>query len=116
MNAKTIKSLYNGEYTCIERPIPKDSKYNKTLSKCTNLQEKLTHLVDKETFSLINNVLDYLNELSIIDTEEAFIEGFFSSYKLTLRSTFKEIVYPLPPMYFPKVLTLLPSPFPFFTL
>lgn len=53
MNSKTILSLYNGDYSCIERPIPKDSKYAKALSKCTNLQEKLAQLVDKETFSLI---------------------------------------------------------------
>lgn len=40
MNSKSILALYNGEYTCIEKTIPKDSKYAKTLSKCTNLQEK----------------------------------------------------------------------------
>lgn len=50
MNNKTIKSLYNGEYTCIEKPIPENSKYSKTLSKCASLQEELTHLVDTETF------------------------------------------------------------------
>ena len=37
MNNKTIKSLYNGEYTCIEKPILENSKYSKTLSKCTSL-------------------------------------------------------------------------------
>ena len=47
MNNKTIKSLYNGDYTCIEKPILENSKYSKTLSKCTSLQEELTHLVDK---------------------------------------------------------------------
>ena len=59
MNSKTILSLYNGDYSCIERPIPKDSKYAKSLSKRTNLQEKLAQLVDKETFSLIEKVLEY---------------------------------------------------------
>ncbi len=39
MNNKTIKSLYNGDYTCIEKPILENSKYSKTLSKCTSLQE-----------------------------------------------------------------------------
>ena len=66
MNSKTILSLYNGDYSCIERPIPKDSKYAKALSKCTNLQEKLAQLVDKETFSLIEKVLEYQGELSAI--------------------------------------------------
>lgn len=53
MNSKTILSLYNGDYFFIEKPIPKNSKYTKALSKCTNLQEKLAQLLDKETFSLI---------------------------------------------------------------
>ena len=39
MNAKSILSLYNEDYTCIERHIPKDSTYVKVLSNCTNLQE-----------------------------------------------------------------------------
>ena len=50
MNSKTILSLYNGDYSCIERPITKDSKYAKSLSKYTDLQEKLAQLVDKKTF------------------------------------------------------------------
>lgn len=52
MNSKSILALYNGEYTCIKRPIPKDSKYSKTLSKCTNLQEKLAQLVDNKLLLL----------------------------------------------------------------
>ena len=38
MNSKTILSLYNGDYSFIERPIQKDFKYAKALSKCTDLQ------------------------------------------------------------------------------
>ena len=90
MNTKTIKSLYNGDYTYIEKPIIKNSKYSKTLSKCTSLQEELTHLVDKETFSLIDDVLDCLNELSAIDTEEAFIEGFSLAVNLLLEALSKK--------------------------
>ena len=69
MNSKTILSLYNGDYSCIERPIPKNSKYDKALSKCTGLQEKLAQLVDKETFSLIEKVLEYQSELSAIEMD-----------------------------------------------
>jgi hypothetical protein len=76
MNTKTIKSLYNGDYTCIEKPILKNSKYSNTLSKCTSLQEELTHFVDKETFSLIDNVLDCMNELSDIEAEEPLLKAF----------------------------------------
>lgn len=93
MNTKTIKALYNGDYTYIEKPIIKNSKYSKyskTLSKCTSLQEELTHLVDKETFSLIDVVLDCLNELSAIDTEDTFIEGFSLAVSLLLEALSKK--------------------------
>lgn len=86
MNAKTILSLYNGDYTCIERHIPKDSTYVKVLSKCTNLQEKLAQLVDKETFSLIDKSLEYQNELSSFEMEEVFVEGFSLAMSLVLES------------------------------
>lgn len=86
MNAKTIKSLYNGDYTCIEKPIVENSKYSKTLSKCTSLQEELMHLVDKETFSRIDKVLDCMNELSDIEAEESFIEGFSLAISLLLEA------------------------------
>ena len=114
MNNKTIESLYNGDYTCIEKPILENSKYAKTLSKCTSLQEELTHLVDKETFSLIDNVLDCMNELSDIGAEESFIEGFSLAISLLLEALSEQYFTPSP-MYFPKVLTRLPSPFPLFT-
>lgn len=70
MNSKAILSLYNGDYSCIERPIPKDSKYAKALSKCAKLQEKLAQLMDKDTFSLIEKVLEY--QISAIEMEEGF--------------------------------------------
>lgn len=90
MNSKTILSLYNGDYSCIERPIPKDSKYAKALSKCTDLQEKLAQLVDKETFSLIEKVLEYQSELSAIEMEEVFTEGFSLAVSLLLEAISKE--------------------------
>ena len=90
MNSKTILSLYNGDYSCIERPIPKDSKYAKALSKCTDLQEKLDQLVDKETFSLIEKVLEYQSELSAIEMEEVFTEGFALAVSLLLEAISKE--------------------------
>ena len=37
MKAKTILSLYNGEYTFIERPVSKDSRYTDNLSKCISI-------------------------------------------------------------------------------
>lgn len=90
MNSKTILSLYNGDYSCIERPIPKDSKYAKALSQCTNLQEKLAQLVDKETFSLMEKVLEYQSELSAIEMEEVFVEGFSLAVTLLLEAISKK--------------------------
>lgn len=94
MNNKTIKSLYNGDYTCIEKPILENSKYSKTLSKCTSIQEKLTHWVDKKTFSLIDNLLDCMNELSDIEAEEAFIEVFSLALSLLLKAISKKYFSP----------------------
>ena len=90
MNVKTIKSLYNGDYTCIEKPIVENSKYSKALSKCTSLQEELMRSVDKETFSRFDNVLDCMNELSDIESEEAFIEGFALAVSLLLEALSKK--------------------------
>ena len=86
MNVKTIKSLYNGDYTCIEKPIVENSKYSKALSKCTSLQEELRRSVDKETFSRFDNVWDCMNELSDIEAEESFIEGFSLAISLLLEA------------------------------
>ena len=90
MNSKTILSLYNGDYSCIERPIPKDSRYSKALSKCTNLQENLAQLVYKEPFSLIEKVLEYQSELSGIEMEEVFTEGFSLAVSLLLEAISKD--------------------------
>ncbi len=57
MKAKTILSLYNGEYTFIERPASKDSIYTDNLSKSISIEDKLEKLVDKETFYLITKAL-----------------------------------------------------------
>ena len=60
------------------------------MSKCTNLQEKLVQLVDKETFSLIEKVLEYQSELSAIEMEEVFTEGFPLAVSLLLEAISKE--------------------------
>ncbi len=90
MKAKTILSLYNGEYTFIERPISKDSRYTDILSKCISIEDKLEKLVDKETFDLIPKALEYQNEMSSVEMEEAFIEGFSLAVSLLLESLSKK--------------------------
>jgi len=90
MEAKTILSLYNGEYTFIERPISKDSRYTDILSKCISIEDKLEKIVDKETFDLITKSLEYQNEMSSVEMEEAFIEGFSLAVSLLLESLSKK--------------------------
>ena len=62
MKPKTILSLYNGEYTFIERPVTKDGRYTDNLSKCISIEDKLEKIFDKETFDLITKALEYQNE------------------------------------------------------
>ena len=88
MKAKTILSLYNGEYTFIERPVTKDSRYTDNLSKCISIEDKLEKIVDKETFDLITKA--YQNEMSPVEMEEAFIEGFSLAVSLLLESLSKK--------------------------
>ncbi len=90
MKAKTILSLYNGEYTFIERPISKDSRYTDNLSKCISIEDKLEKIVDKETFDLITKALEYQNEMSSAQMEEAFVEGFSLAVSLLLESLSKK--------------------------
>lgn len=86
MRAKTILSLYNGDYTFIERPTSKDNRYTDNLSKCISIEDKLEKLVDKETFDLITKALEYQNEMSSVEMEEAFVEGFSLAVSLLLES------------------------------
>ena len=90
MKAKAILSLYNGEYTFIERPASKDSRYTDNLSKCISIEDKLEKLVDKETFALITKALEYQSEMSSVEMEEAFIEGFSLAVSLLLESLSKK--------------------------
>ena len=41
MKAKTLLSIFNGDYSCIERPTSKDKRYTENLSKCISIEENL---------------------------------------------------------------------------
>lgn len=90
MKAKTILSLYNGEYTFIERPVTKNSRYTDNLSKCISIEDKLEKIVDTETFDLITKALEYQNEMSSVEMEEAFVESFSLAVSLLLESLSKK--------------------------
>lgn len=84
MKPKTILSLYNGDYTFIERPSPKDKKYTDNLSKCISVEDQLKKLLDTENFSLVEKALFYQNQMSAVEMENAFIEGFSLAVSLLL--------------------------------
>ena len=86
MNPEKILELFNGDYSYIDRSKPKDQKYHDALSKCVVLQEKLATLVDKEIFELIDKEIEYQNEVSCIEMEHAYIEGFSLAVMLILES------------------------------
>ena len=46
MKPKTLLSLYNGQYTFIERDAPSDKRHKENLSKCVELEKELQKLVD----------------------------------------------------------------------
>lgn len=86
MDSKTILSLYNGEYTFIERPTSKNKKYTDNLSKCIAIEEKLEKLVDEETFSLIEKALEYHSIMNSIEIEDSFVGGFSLAISLVLEA------------------------------
>lgn len=86
MEPKTILSLFSGDYTYIERPSPKDKRYTSNLSNCISTEEKLKKLLDSETFELVEKALFYQNEMSSVEMESAFVEGFSLAVSLLLES------------------------------
>ena len=86
MNTKTILSLYNGEYTCVEKTASKDKRYTDNLSKCISIKEKLEKILDVETYSLVEKLIEHHNLLGIVELEETFIEGFSLAVSLLLEA------------------------------
>ena len=86
MKAKTILSLYNGEYTFIGQKPSDDEKYSKSLSKCISLENQLEKLVTADIYSLITEALESQNKMSSVEMEHAFINGFSLAVSLLLEA------------------------------
>lgn len=86
MKPKTILSLYNGNYTFIERDSPIDERHSKNLSKCIEVEDKLKKLVDDDTFELITKALDHQSGMLEVEIESAFVEGFSLAVSLLLEA------------------------------
>lgn len=89
MGLKTILSLYNGEYTFIEKPTSKNKKYTNNSSKYIAIEEEFEKLIDEETFSLIEKALEYHSIMNLMEMEDSFVENFSLAISLVLE-TFSE--------------------------
>lgn len=90
MKAKTLLSIYNGDYSCIERPTSKDKRYTDNLSKCISIEENLEKILEHDTYSLVEKLLEYHNIMSIEELEDTFVEGFSLAVTLLLESLSKK--------------------------
>lgn len=90
MEAKTLISIYNEDYSCIERPTSKDKRYTDNLSKCISVEENLEKLLDSDTYSLVEKLLEYRNIMSIVELEDTFVESFSLAVTLLLEALSKK--------------------------
>lgn len=90
MKAKTLLSIFNGDYSCIERPTSKDKRYTENLSKCISIEENLEKILESDTYSLVEKLLEYHNIMSIVELEDTFVEGFSLAVTLLLEALSKK--------------------------
>lgn len=90
MKAKTLLSIFNGDYSCIERPTSKDKRYTENLSKCISIEENLEKILEPDTYSLVEKLLEYHNIMSIVELEDTFVEGFSLAVTLLLEALLKK--------------------------
>lgn len=90
MKAKTLLSIFNGDYSCIERPTSKDKRYTENLSKCISIEENLEKILEPDTYSLVEKLLEYHNIMSIVELEDTFVEGFSLAVTLLLEALSKK--------------------------
>ncbi len=90
MKAKTLISIYIGDYSCIERPTSKDKQYRENLSKCISIEENLEKILEPDTYSLVEKLLEYHNIMSIVELEDTFVEGFSLAVTLLLEALSKK--------------------------
>lgn len=86
MKAKALLSIFNGDYSCIERPTSKDKRYTENLSKCISIEENLEKILEPDTYSLVEKLLEYHNIMSIVELEDTFVEGFSLAVALLLEA------------------------------
>lgn len=74
----------------MEIPVTNDNKYADCLSECISIKEKFEKIINKEIFNLITKALEYQNEMSSIEMEDAFIERFSLAMSSLLESFSKK--------------------------
>lgn len=86
MKPKTILSLYNGDYSFIEKDSPVDERHSKNFDKCSEIENLLKNTLDKESFDLFVKAMDSQSDMLEVEIEQAFIEGFSLAVSLLLEA------------------------------
>ncbi len=73
---ETLKALYYGNISPFEAPIPAGSPLRKLASKLAKCEAELTDLLDEEGRQLLKDFDDLHQQVTGINSEETFIQGF----------------------------------------
>ncbi len=73
---ETLKALYYGDILPFEAPIPVGSPLRKLVSRLAKCEAELTDLLDTEGRQLIKDFDDLHQQVTSINSEENFIQGF----------------------------------------
>lgn len=73
---ETLKALYYGNISPFEAPIPAGSVIRKLASKLAKCEDALAELLDEDGRQLIREFDDLHQQLTSINSEENFIQGF----------------------------------------
>ncbi len=83
---ETLEALYYGNISPFEAPIPASSPLRKLASKLAKCETDLTELLDAEGQQLLKDFDDLHQQITGINSEENFIQGFRLGVRLMVES------------------------------
>ncbi len=83
---ETLKALYYGNISPFEAPIPASSPLRKLASKLAKCEAELNELLDAEGRQLLKDFDDLHQQVTSINSEENFIQGFRLGVRLMAES------------------------------
>lgn len=81
---KILSKLYHGNINPVVKSVVQGSAYQKAMHRLTDLEEKLTALLDKEQQTLLQDFISVQGELNYISGEERFTDGFRMGARMML--------------------------------